>query len=100
MRLSHSDRKKLQSGKANSIATSHNSAMFIESANRRLKPVAQKLDNTDRTTRDAGANHFRDELMKESQRKAQEILRGLEERQHSDTTTLVTEDRKRCVLPL
>ena len=69
--------------------------MFIESANRRLKPVAQKLDNTDRTTRDAGANHFRDELMKECLRKAEEIRRGLEGRQHSDSAKSVAEDRKR-----
>ncbi len=57
--------------------------------------MAQKLNNSGRMTRDAGANHFRDELMKECLRKAEEIRRGLEGRQHSDSAKLVAEDRNR-----
>ena len=57
--------------------------------------MAQKLNNTDRITRDELADHFRNELMKECLRKAEEIRRGLEGRQHSDSTRLVAEDRKR-----
>ena len=57
--------------------------------------MAQKLNNTHRVTRDELADHFRNELMKECLRKAEEIRRGLEGRQHSDSTKLVVEDRKR-----
>jgi len=57
--------------------------------------MAQKLNNTDRITRDELADHFRNELMKECLRKAEEIRRGLEGRQHSDSTKLVAEDRER-----
>ena len=57
--------------------------------------MAQKLNSTDRITRDELADHFRNELMKECLRKAEEIRRGLKDRQHSDSTKLVAEDRKR-----
>jgi len=55
--------------------------------------MAQKLNNTDRMTREPVADHFRNELMKECLRKAEEIRHGLEGRQHSDSTKLVAEDR-------
>ena len=58
-------------------------------------PMAQELNNLSRTERDTVADHFRNELMKESLRKAEEIRRGLEGRKHSDSTVLVSEDRKR-----
>lgn len=57
--------------------------------------MAQRLNGTDRVTRDELSDHFRNELMKECLRKAEEIRRGLEGRQHSDSTKLVAEDRKR-----
>ena len=57
--------------------------------------MAQKLNNVSRTERDTVADHFRNELMEESLRKAEEIRRALEGRKHSDSTTLVSEDRQR-----
>ena len=57
--------------------------------------MAQKLNNSDRATRDSVADQPRNELMKECLRKAEEIRRRLEGRQHSDSTALVSEDRKR-----
>jgi hypothetical protein len=57
--------------------------------------MAQKLNNLSRTDRDTVADHFRNELMKECLRKAEEIRRGLEGRKHTDSTALVAEDRKR-----
>ena len=57
--------------------------------------MAQKLNNSGRINRDPVADHFRNELMKECMRKAEEIRRSLEGRQHSDSTVLIAEDRKR-----
>ena len=57
--------------------------------------MEQKANNSSQTDRDVLANHFQNELMKECLRKAEEIRRGLEGRSHSDSTTLVAEDRKR-----
>ena len=56
--------------------------------------MVQKLES-DTMTRDTVADHARNDLMKECLRKAEEIRRGLEGRQHSDSTKLVAEDRKR-----
>ena len=56
--------------------------------------MAQKLNN-DRISRDTVADHHRNELMKESLRRAEEIRRSLEGRKHSDSTILIAEDRKR-----
>ena len=57
--------------------------------------MAQKLNSSDKMTRDTVADHARNELMKECLRKAEEIRRGLEGRRHSDSTKLISEDRKR-----
>ena len=57
--------------------------------------MAQKLNNISRTERDTVADHFRNELMQKSLRKAQEIRRSLEGRKHTDSTVLVAEDRQR-----
>jgi hypothetical protein len=57
--------------------------------------MAQKLNNSSRTERDTVADHFRNDLMKESLRKAEEIRRGLEGRKHTDSTALASEGRKR-----
>jgi hypothetical protein len=57
--------------------------------------MVQKLNNSNATTRDTVADHARNELMKECLRKAEEIRRGLEGREHSDSTILISEDRKR-----
>jgi hypothetical protein len=57
--------------------------------------MAQKLNNSGTTSRDTIADHARNELMRECLRKAEEIRRGLEGRQHSDSTKLIAEDRKR-----
>jgi hypothetical protein len=57
--------------------------------------MVQKLNNSNRMTRDTVADHARNELMKECLRKAEEIRRSLEGRKHSDSTELIAEDRKR-----
>lgn len=57
--------------------------------------MVQKLNNSERMTRDTVADQPRNELMNECLRKAEEIRRGLEGRQHSDSTNLIAEDRKR-----
>ncbi|MBA3354667.1 MAG: hypothetical protein H0U18_01755 [Pyrinomonadaceae bacterium] len=57
--------------------------------------MAQKVNNSGRIDRDTVAEHARNELMKECMRKAEEIRRSLEGRQHSDSTILIAEDRKR-----
>jgi hypothetical protein len=57
--------------------------------------MAQKLKNPSRTDRDAVADHSRNEHMQYCLRKAEEIRRGLEGRKHTDSTALVSEDRKR-----
>ena len=57
--------------------------------------MVQKLNNSNRMTGDTVADHARNELMKECLRKAEEIRRSLEGRQHSDSTILIAEDRKR-----
>jgi hypothetical protein len=57
--------------------------------------MAQELNNSSRTSRDTIADHARNELMRECLRKAEEIRRRLEGRQHSDSTDLIAEDRKR-----
>jgi len=57
--------------------------------------MAQKLNNSDSMTRDTVADQPRNELMKECLRKAEKIRRGLEGGQHSDSTNLLAEDRKR-----
>jgi hypothetical protein len=55
--------------------------------------MVQKLNNSERMTRDTVADQPRNELMKECLRKAEEIRRGLELRKHSDSTNLIAEDR-------
>jgi hypothetical protein len=55
--------------------------------------MAQKLDKPDRLTRDTVANGVRNELMKESLRKAEEIRQSMEGRKHTDSTILIAEDR-------
>ena len=57
--------------------------------------MAQKLNNSKATTRDAVADHARNELMKECLLRAEEIRRSLQGRKHTDSTILITEDRKR-----
>ena len=57
--------------------------------------MAQKLNRSTETDRDTIADDARNELMKECLRKAEEIRRGLEGRQHTDSTKLIAEDRKR-----
>ena len=57
--------------------------------------MVQKVNNEDRMTRDTVADHARNELMKESLRKAKEIRRSLEGRKHSDSAKLIAEDRTR-----
>lgn len=57
--------------------------------------MVQKLNNSNRVTRDTVADHARNEIMKECLRKAEEIRRSLEGRKHSDSTELIAEDRKR-----
>ena len=57
--------------------------------------MAQKLNNSDKTTRDIVADHARNELMKECLLKAEDIRRSLEGRNHADSTILITEDRTR-----
>ncbi|HVS82661.1 MAG TPA: hypothetical protein VHE60_13100 [Pyrinomonadaceae bacterium] len=57
--------------------------------------MVQKLNNSNRMTRDTVADHARNELMKECLRKAEEIRRSLEGRKHSDSTILIAEDRTR-----
>lgn len=55
--------------------------------------MVQKLNNSNRMTRDTVGDHARNELMKECLRKAEEIRRSLEGRKHSDSTTLIADDR-------
>ena len=57
--------------------------------------MVQKLNNLSRTERDTIADQFRNDLMRECLRKAAEIRRGLEGRKHTNSTVLVSEDRKR-----
>jgi hypothetical protein len=57
--------------------------------------MAQNLKTPTRTDRDTVPDHFRNDLMREGLRKAEEIRRGLEGRKHTDSTGLVSEDRKR-----
>ena len=57
--------------------------------------MAQNLKTPTRTDRDTVPDHFRDDLMKKCLHKAEEIRRGLEGRTHTDSTALVSEDRKR-----
>jgi hypothetical protein len=57
--------------------------------------MAQEINNLNRIPRDTIADEARNELMKESLRRAEEIRRSLEGRKHSDSTILVAEDRKR-----
>ena len=45
--------------------------------------------------RDTVGDRGRNELMKEALRRAEEIRRSLEGRQHSDSTNLIAENRKR-----
>lgn len=54
--------------------------------------MAQKLNNSAKENRDTVADKSRNELMKESLRKAEEIRRSLEGRRHSDSTELIAED--------
>lgn len=54
--------------------------------------MAQKLNNSQTTTRDTVADQARNELMKECLRKAEEIRRSLEGRTHTDST-MIAEDR-------
>jgi hypothetical protein len=60
-----------------------------------VETYGSKGKHEDRMTRDTGADHARNELMKESLRRAEEIRRGLEGRKHSDSTILIAEDRTR-----
>lgn len=57
--------------------------------------MAQKLNRSAETNRDTVADHARTELMRECLLKAEEIRRSLEGRQHTDSTELIAEDRKR-----
>ena len=57
--------------------------------------MAQQLNNSRNITRDTVADDARNELMKEALLKAEKIRRDLEGRKHSDSTTLIAEDRKR-----
>ncbi len=57
--------------------------------------MAQKLNNSNAMRRDTVGDRGRNELMKEALRRAEEIRRSLEGRQHSDSTNLIAEDRKR-----
>lgn len=57
--------------------------------------MAQKLNNSDKMTRDTVPDHARNELMKEYLLKAEEIRRSLEGRKHTDSTILIAEDRTR-----
>jgi hypothetical protein len=55
--------------------------------------MAQMLNNSKPTTRDAVADDARNESMREYLRKAAEIGRSLEWRKLTDSTILVAEDR-------
>ena len=55
--------------------------------------MAQKLNNSNAMTRDTVGDRGRNELMKEALRRAEEIRRSLEGRQHSDSANLIAEDR-------
>jgi vacuolar-type H+-ATPase subunit H len=57
--------------------------------------MAQNLKTERSATRDIIAGEFRNDLMKEALRRAEEIRRSLEGRKHSDSTELIAEDRKR-----
>lgn len=57
--------------------------------------MAQKINNSRKTGRPTVADNRRSELMKQALHKAKEIRRSLEGRQHSDSTSLIAEDRKR-----
>ena len=57
--------------------------------------MAQNLKTQRSMSRDVIADDFRDDRMKECLRKAEEIRRSLEGRQHSNSTNLIAEDRKR-----
>ncbi len=57
--------------------------------------MAQKLNNSNAMRRDTVGDRGRNELMKEALRRAEEIRRSLEGRQHSDSTNLIAENRKR-----
>ena len=57
--------------------------------------MAQKLNNSGKITPDTVADHAQSELMKECLRKAEDIRRSLEGRQHTDSTILIADDRKR-----
>jgi hypothetical protein len=57
--------------------------------------MTQQLNSPRNITRDTIADDARNELMKEALLKAEEIRRDLEGRQHSDSTALIAEDRKR-----
>ena len=56
--------------------------------------MAQQLNIPNRPERDSG-DDARNELMKECLRKAEKIRRDLEGRKHSDSATLIAQDRKR-----
>ena len=57
--------------------------------------MTQQLNSPRKIMRDTIADDARNELMKEALLKAEEIRRDLEGRKHSDSTTLIAEDRKR-----
>ena len=57
--------------------------------------MAKKLNKPHTTDRETFAAHPRNRLMKDALRKVEEIRRGLEGRKHTDSTDLVSEDRKR-----
>jgi hypothetical protein len=57
--------------------------------------MAQNLKTERSATRDIIAGEFRNDLMKEALRRAEEIRRSLEGRQHTDSTKLVSENRQR-----
>ena len=54
--------------------------------------MSEKLNMPNRIER--VSDDAREELTKECLRKAEDIRRGLEGRQHSDSTALLAEDRK------
>jgi vacuolar-type H+-ATPase subunit H len=56
--------------------------------------MAQNLKIERSATRDIIAGEFRNDLLKEALRRAEEIRRGFEGRQHTDSTKLVSENRQ------
>jgi hypothetical protein len=56
--------------------------------------MAQRLNNSNNTTPETVVKG-REQLMQECLRKAEKIRHSLKRRQHTDSTKLIVEDRKR-----